>query len=245
MTRLLLALCLAAPAVGQTWGATASHATQRLDAREPWAETRLAAGLDGDRLGGAVEVGVAERFGQAAPFVGADVYPVLADGVYGNVRARLAPGSDVTARLDLGAQVFAAVGGGWEASGGVRRMAYEGEAVHIGTAGLGLYVDAWYLRATVSAVPSGGRVPVSGRVSARYLTGGSGGFGRFWEVSGGRGEEAEVADAGAVSIRDAWHATARAQQRVAGPVLATVGVGYVDDGALSRVQAQAGITVTW
>ena len=244
--RALLFVLLAVSATAQPWGASASTAAEVVSERDAvWSETRLAAGLDHGRLGGAVEVGRVDRFDQSAAFVGADLYPVLTEGVYSNVRARWAPGSEVTARLDLGAEVFAAVGGGWEASGGVRRMAYADRAVHIGTAGVGLYIDAWYLRATAAAVPDDGRVPLSGRLTARYITGAGGGFGTFWEVSGGRGEEARIEDVGAVSIRDSWFVAARAQQRVVGPVLATAGAGYVADGDLSRTQAQFGVAVTW
>ena len=244
--RPLLFLLLAAAAQAQTWGSTASTALEFVGDRGTWVESRVSAGGRAGGVAGVAEAGLVERYDQAAPFVGADLYPTLAPGAYGNVRARWAPGSDVTARLDLLAEAFVALGGGWEASAGGRRLAFADRAVYVATASGARYVGPWYVRGQASVVPDDGRVPVSVRLLLRHLDGGAGGaFGSFWEVSVGRGEAAVVEAAGQTALRGSWSANARLQRPLAGPVGVALGAGYVADGDLSRAAAEAGLFVRW
>ena len=246
--RALLLVLLASAAHAQPWGATLSTLGEAVSERDDvWTETRLAAGGQTARLGGVAEAGVVGRFGQRAAFVGADLYPALGRGVYANVRARWAPGSDVTARLDAGVEAFAALGSGVEASAGVRRLAFADRDVTLGSVGAGLYAGPWYLRGQLSGVPRSGRPALSGRVLARrFLGDGAGGaFGEFWEVSAGRGEEARLEAAGASAFRTSWSVGGRVQRRLAGGLGGALGAGYVADGDLSRAQAEAGVFVRW
>ena len=243
---LLLLLALPASASAQPWGVTASTAVESVGDRGTWLESRLAVGGRAGGLAGLAEAGVVERYGQAAAFVGADLYPTLADGAYANVRARWAPGSDVTARLDLAAEAFVALGGGWEGSAGARRLAFADRAVVAASASGARYAGPWYVRGQVSAVPDGGRVPVSARLLVRRLDGDEGGaFGSFWEVSVGRGEEAVVEAAGQSAVRGSWSVAGRLQRPLAGPVGLSLGAGYTADGDLSRAAAEAGLSVRW
>jgi len=246
--RALLLTVLAAAAHAQTWGATTATSAEIVaDRDDVWTESRVAVGGQAAGLGGVVEAGYVERYDQGAAFVGADLYPALADGAYANVRARWAPSSDVTARLDLAAEAFVALGGGWEGSAGGRRLAFADQSVWIASASGARYLGPWYFRVQASTVVDAGALPVSVRLLARHFLGdGAGGaFGEFWEVSAGRAEEAVVEAAGLSSVRDAWSASARVQRRLAGPVGFSVGAGYVADGDLSRTQAEAGVFVRW
>ncbi len=244
MRALLLLLLASASASAQSWGATASTAAEVVDGLDPWLESRVSVGGRAGALAGVAEAGVVDRYDQAAPFVGADLYPALAPGAYGNVRARWAPGSDVTARLDLLAEAFVALGGGWEASAGGRRLAFADRDVWIATASGARYAGPWYVRLQGAAVPDGDRVPVSARLLVRRLDGGEGGaFGSFWEISLARGEEAVVESAGRTAIRGSWAVGARLQRPLVGPVGVALGAGYTADGALSRGAAEAGVFV--
>jgi len=242
-----LLLLLTATASAQPWGASVSTVAQSVGDRGTWLESRVLVGGQAGRLGGGVvEAGRVERFGAAAGFVGADLYPDLGRGVSGNVRARVAPGSDITARLDLGAAVTVAMGGGWVASAGARRLAFADQTLHVATATAERYLGAWLLRGAVAVVPDQPRVPLSARVTARRMLGdGGGAFGSFWEVSAGRGEEATVEAAGRSSIRESWSVGARIQRPLVGPLGATLGAGYTADGALSRSHAEVGLFVRW
>lgn len=247
MARLALLLLLASGAASaQTGGATASASAEWVGDRDTWQESRVAAGGRVEGLGGGVvEAGRVERYGEAAGFVGADLYPVLGDGVYANVRGRWAPSSDVTARLDVGAEAFVALGHGWEGSAGGRRLAFVDRSVYVGTASAARYVGPWYVRGQLSAVPDGGRLPLSTRLLVRRLDGDGGAFGSFWEVGVGRGEEAVAEAAGQSAIRDSWTVTGRVQRTVSGTVGLSLGAGYVADGDLSRASAEAGVFVRW
>ncbi|PAP76163.1 YaiO family outer membrane beta-barrel protein [Rubrivirga marina] len=244
MRALLLFLLVTLPASAQSWGATASTAAEVVDGLDPWLESRVSVGGRAGVLAGVAEAGVVERYDQAAPFVGADLYPTLADGAYGNVRARWSPGSDVTARLDLGAEAFVALGRGWEASAGGRRLAFADRDVWIATASGARYVGPWYVRGQLAAVPDGDRVPVSTRLLVRHLGDGEGGaFGSFWELSLARGEEAVVESTGRTAVRGSWAVAGRLQRSLSGPVGVTLGAGYTADGDLSRGAAEAGVFV--
>lgn len=245
--RTLLALLLLAPAArSQTWAATASTAAEAVHQRDDlWTESRAAVTAQGARLAGTAEAGWTERYDQGAAFVGADLYPVLTEGVYANVRSRWAPGSDVTARLDLGAEAFVALGRGWEASAGGRRLAFADRTVWIASAGGARYVGPWYLRAQVSAVPDEETLPVSARLVVRHLDGDGGSLGDHWEVSAERGQEAVVEADGRTAIRDSWRLAGRVQRRLVGAVGGSAGLGYVADEALSRLQVEAGVSLRW
>ena len=244
--RALALLLFAASVHAQTWGSTASTALEVVDDRGTWVESRVAVGGRAEGVAGVAEAGLVDRYDQTVPFVGADLYPTLADGAYANVRARWAPGSDVTARLDLSAEAFVALGGGWEASAGGRRLAFADRDVYVAAASGARYVGPWYVRGQVLAVPDDDRVPVSARLLVRHLgDGGGGAFGSFWEVAVGRGEEAVVEDAGQTAIRGSWSVNGRLQRPLAGPVGVTLGAGYTADGDLSRAAAEAGLFVRW
>ena len=247
MWRVLLLLVAISPASAQSWGGGATVEAEAVGDRGTWVTSTVrVSGRAGDLGGGVVEAGAVDRFGATAPFVGADLYPDLGRGVSGNVRGRWAPGSEVTAQTDLAASLSVALGGGWVASVGARRMAFADQAVVIATGGAEVYRGAWLLRGEAAIVPGQPGVPVSARVVARRFgdTGG-GAFGSFWEVSAGRGQEVRVEAEGQSSVRDAWSVGARAQRPLVGRLGGAIGAGYTADGDLSRSHAEAGVFVRW
>ncbi len=243
---MLLIALVALPAAAQEWMGLASVSAEFPEDRSAWTEARLASGATWSQYSIVAEAGRVERYDQASAFVGADVYAPLAPRAYGNVRARLAPGSEIAARTDLSAELYAAPVEAWEVSLGARRLAFVDRSVHLATVSAARYAGPWLGRVRLTAIPDDGRVPVSTSVSIRHLTDGAGGpTASFWEITTGRGQEATPEALGATAVRASWFASARVQRRIASGAGVSLGGGYTADGGLSRASAELGVFARW
>lgn len=74
-----------------------------------------------------------------------DVYRDLWSGAYGNVRVGVAPGAEVLARFDAGAELFQSAGNA-ELSASFRHQSFEVAEVNTLGGALAYYVGRWYLR---------------------------------------------------------------------------------------------------
>lgn len=114
------------------------------DTTEPWrlaslsVERRAAFGTVIGRLN------LADRFGEAGVQLEADAYPTLGEGTYAYLNAGRAL-SGVFPEWRYGAELFRGVGGGWEASAGVRHLRFEGDDVTLWTGSVGKYVGNYWL----------------------------------------------------------------------------------------------------
>lgn len=247
-----LALALAAPAAAQSpepraasgWSGQALHHVDTFRADRPaWSETRVALQRRGPAGAVGVELARVERNGRADATVAADLYRVLSRRLYANVRVEGAPRADVVPALSVLAEAYAAVGGAWEASAGVRYLAVPGPDVPLATASVNRTAGAVVvgLRTTAALRPT---LTVSTALTARYLPEASGrGVPTRASLTVGQGQEAVVGADGAVAVRRQFVVAASGQRAVGGPVGVLGGVAYTADGALTRWSAEGGVAV--
>ena len=201
---LLLALLMPAAAAQTLWTVSARQsATVFDDDRAAWLESEV--GVERRLRRGAVAVGAgrAERFDAAAAYGVLDVYHGLAGRVYGNVRARVAPGAETVAQRDLLAELYAGLPGGIEVSGGVRRIDYAADGATLLLASATAFRPAGRLRARVALTPTDSATAVSAGLTAR-LDHRPTPETSFLSVRGGRAQEVVAVPGGAVSVRTSW-----------------------------------------
>lgn len=143
--------------------------------------------------GGSIGVGVTEvrRFDRRDGAWSVDVYRALWSGAHGNVRAQVAREGVVLPASDVSAELYQALGSGWEPSVGFRRLGYD-DPVFLSSLSLGKYVgDRWYgrVRGTMAERGGGGGGTFGSALLRRYL----GSSREFLELSAGGGEEAVTA----------------------------------------------------
>ena len=248
MRPLVLALALTSAATAQpdrAWTASAQHGVEAFDdARAAWLSTDLS--VERQLAGGALvaTVGRAERYDQAAAFGGLDAYAVLAPKLYGNVRARLAPGAETVAHRDLLAELYAGLPGGLELSAGARRMDFaEGSAtLLLGSATL--FRPGGRLRARLSATPTDSATALAASLTARLDLDRSPTRRRSYvQVRGGRGQEVVAEPGEPVGVRTSWDLSVGGRLRVRDRLAVGADVGRIWDVDLSRLTARAGVFV--
>ena len=204
---LLLAAALALPAAAQAppWTAAARQsATAFDDARAAWLETEV--GVERRVARGALAVGVgrAERFGRAAAYGALDVYHAVAPRVYGNVRLRAAPGATTVAQYDVLAELYAAVPGGAEVSGGARRIGYADGGATLLLASATAFRRAGRVRARLALTPTDSATAVSAGLALRLDRSPEPATTSFVQLRGGRAQEVVAEPGGPVAVRTSW-----------------------------------------
>ena len=274
MLRALLLLFLAVPAAAQSpaaspatspsapsasatsatatarWSGLATRRTETFRTDRPaWHETRAVAQRVGPAGAVGVEAARIERNGRADAALALDLYRVLSPRVYANVRAQAAPRAAVVPHLDALAEVYAALGRGWDGSAGVRLLVVPGADVPLASAALNrtLATPAGAVAVGVRATAALQPVPtLSTALLVRYLPDAPArGVATRAALTVGTGQEAVVADgaAGRVVVRRQLVAAVSGQRRVAGPFGVLGGVSYTADGTLTRWSAEAGLAV--
>lgn len=127
-----------------------------------------------------------------------DVYYDLWEDAYGNFRYLTSPQHDFLPRHDFLGEIYQSLGGGWEVSGGYRRMTFNSTETDILMGSLTKYIGDWYLNGRLSASENNrNKEGFSQKLTIRnYYRGNAD---DFWEVSAGRGEDQIVTDAPATS----------------------------------------------
>ena len=250
MTPLLLALLLATPDTVRAprWNASLTYGFEAFTRTQPtWHAANVQVGrrfTHGTVIG---EVLVARRFDRTDQGLAVDAYRTLWHGAYGNLRTQVVPGADVLPRLDVSAEFYQSVGGGFEMSGGYRRMQYRGSRADLWTLRAAKYLPHWYLRARTIVVPHGGTTALSAAVAARrYLATDD----EYLDVQAGAGEEIVTVGTGAtgpvVEPRRNRVLTATLRKTLTGALGLSAGATYNATGGLpSRRGLSAGLTYRW
>lgn len=231
----------------QPWSVSASHAVEAPQRSGiPWHTTRVAAQRRWAQGAMLVEGGRVERFDRAAAFGAAEAYRTLWPMAYGYARLLLAPEATTSAQSDAAMELFQNLPGGWEASGGVRRLAFVGDDAWLATASAARYAGDWLVRLRVVADFAAERPGVSPSVSARYLRDAAAGAVPAFEVSAGQGREV-IADAPApaVSLRRTWFVAARGSWAVHPHALVVGGGSFAREGGTNRPGVEVGVQVRW
>ena len=242
-----LAGLAAAPAQAQAPAVWSAQALGRVEAfradREPWREARVAVQRRGPRGAVGVEAARVERNGRTDAMLAVDLYRVLSRRVYANVRAEAAPQASVVPAVALLGEVYAGLGGGWEASAGARFLSVPGADVVLVVASATRTVGPFALgvRSSAALRPA---VTVSTALTARFApeTPSRGPATRA-SITLGQGQEAVVDADGAVAVRRQFVAAVSGQRTVAGALGVLGGVAYVADGPITRWSAEAGVAV--
>ena len=191
MIPLLLAATLLIPDTGRVWRAGFSYGFEDFTgARDTWHAATVHVGRRFARGTVIGEFVYARRFHQDRGGLAIDAYHDLWRRAYGNVRVQRVPGGGVVPKTDVAGEAFQGLPGGWEISGGYRRMAFDSNASDIWSAGVARYAGDWYLRARALLIPrpgTTGAVLVSVR---RYLATPE----EYLDVLVGIGSEVIVAD---------------------------------------------------
>jgi YaiO family outer membrane protein len=127
---------------------------------------------------------LADRFDQFGHQIEVDAYPRLSPNVYAYLNAGYSP-SDIFPTWRYGAELYAAVPGGFEVSAGARLLAFDERDVVLYTGSLGKYIPNYYgaLRPTLS-FRDGEALFSAGLLVRRYL----GDTYRYVDLRAGRGE---------------------------------------------------------
>ncbi len=202
-----------------------------------WMQTGAGIGLDGDRFDAFVGASRSSRCGSAETRLLADLYHTFGGGTYANLRIVLTPNAERHSRSDVLAEVFRAIGKGYETSVQVRQMRYPGTTATIVAPSLARYVGDRYVRVQVlGAKTSETPLSVAATFSIRTYRDGL----NYVEFRTGAGRE--VIDLpGALVVSLGYFVGLRANQRI-GRVRLAPAVGWTYDQQLGR-RATIGLQV--
>lgn len=183
------------------WEAGFSHTSDWFsDGRQPWREEQVQLSRETSRGSVIGRFSQAGRFGLTSQISELDWYPHLRRGTYAYVNAGYSADAVLYPQYRLGFDLFQSLGGGWEGSGGFRRLGFRSK-VNIYTAALSRYHRKWLFTARTYLTPdSAVGTSYSLQFSARrYLRGGR----DYWGLRGGWGsapaEIHSVADIGVLN----------------------------------------------
>ncbi len=117
-----------------------------------WQSYGAAAGLRLGPTSGEILAWRATRFGLHDTSIGADLYTTLWTRAYLYTGIHIVPDAEVLPSRDLRAALFQVFARTWEASFGGRLLDYPAAELEVLTAGLGHYVERWYIRANGSYI---------------------------------------------------------------------------------------------
>ena len=205
-----------------------------------WSDGRLftTRRFDGGSLG--VELARVKRFGSVDVGVAVDGYRELWSRAYGHLRIRATPDAGVLPGLDVRAEVFHALAGGWEVSANVRTMDFETRDVAVFGGGVARYVGAWYVRQVASVGRLAGASALSGALNVRRFIAAPV---EYVELAGGVGSEVVLVGPGPdLDTRDTRFVQARLQRFLAGRWGVMGSLGYTTfEGAPSRIGISVGV----
>ena len=173
----------------RSWTATFDQSSEWFsDGRTPWRESQLQLGRQTHMGSLIARFSQANRFSLSSRQVEIDAYPHLRPGTYAYLNFGYSPDANLYPRSRLGAELFQALGHGWEASAGFRQLHF-GEMVNVYTASISKYYGPWMFTGRVYLTP--GSVGTSRSFqfqSRRYLGGGS----DYWGLTYGHGSSLAV-----------------------------------------------------
>jgi len=112
----------------------------------------------------------ADRFGLHSNQAEIDFYPRIRKGTYGYVNVGYSYDATLYPQYRLGADLFQSLGGGFEASGGLRRLGFSSK-VNIYTTSLGKYYGSWFFNGRAYLTPDSAGTSRSVHLSARRYFG--------------------------------------------------------------------------
>lgn len=135
------------------WSAVVTHTADWFDDdREAWGETQVSLGRQTPAGMFLVRTSRAERFGLRDTQVEVEAYPRFRPGTYGYVNVGVSVDDTLYPGQRAGAEVYQAIGRGFEASLGWRRLAFASVTnIYVGT--LSKYVGNWMLTGRLYFVP--------------------------------------------------------------------------------------------
>lgn len=180
---------IAAPG-GFDWAANFSGSATRLSLRDQrWNEQSLSVRRYFQRGSLALESLRAHRFGQHAYAWALDGYASLWTGAYANLRYQKAPSERLFPRYSWRAELFQAVGKGWELSASDDRLVFGGSRVDIYGVGIARYVGDFYVRWRHTNIVTEDSRSSGDRLVVRYYHAGNGDDYVEGAVSRGRSED--------------------------------------------------------
>lgn len=194
-------LAAQAPAVRETpprsWVVeVAAEVQQFTSGVKPWSDWLMVeASGRADFAWGSYEMGAkrTRRFDRWDEALTGEAWSDLWEGAYGRIALQAGLDPDILPDLDGIVEVFQTVPGGWEISGGARRMSFErgGRDVTMVGVSIAKYVASWYLRERTWFVSKAGsdRTVTSFTGSARYFL--ADGPDDFLEIGVSGGESVE------------------------------------------------------
>ena len=164
----------------------------------------------------------AERFGRDGVQAEVDAYPVLGEGRYAYLSVGYSD-AEIFPEWRAGAEVYSALPGAWEVSGGYRWMDFRTVTVHLWTGSVAKYAGSWWFAArpwwATGDGPDGFTLELLAR---RYGTGPD----DYWGFRAGAGEvAAEVRTATDLSRQGSWALTFEGRKPVGGAWIWAWGVG--------------------
>jgi YaiO family outer membrane protein len=162
-------------AANRPWKATTSVGFDRFsDDRATWQEQQLS--VSRQTAAGAViaRVSHARRFSRHDEQFEVEFYPSIRPGTYGFVSVGVAPDQVLYPKRRLAFDLYQGVGGGFEVSGGYRRLDFStATSIYVGT--VTKYVGNWMVTGKVYRVPAPGSLDsTSGHLVVRRYYGGDG-----------------------------------------------------------------------
>lgn len=145
-------------AASRPWWAGVSYSNDTFNGdREPWHEYSASLTRLTPRGSVIVRASEARRFGYDDRLIEVDFYPKFRPGTYAFVSVGGAPDSTLYPSHRVAFDLYQAVGGGFEVSGGFRRLAFSTTtSIYVGT--MSKYLGNWMLTGKVFHVPGEGRL---------------------------------------------------------------------------------------
>lgn len=162
-------------AADRPWTASVSASIDTFsDGRDAWHEQALTASRQTPRGPVIARAGFANRFGLSDEQIEIEFYPTLRPGTYAFIGAGVSPDHALYPQSRLAVDLYQALAGGFEISGGYRRLGFD-NTVHMYVGALSKYAGPWLLTGRLTTVDAGGpERELSGQLQARRYFGADG-----------------------------------------------------------------------
>ena len=212
--------------------------------RTPWQEIHTTLSRDFDFGSLSLDAVRVRRFSRWDDAVAAESYVDLWKSAYVDLRLQHAPSPQVLPRWDGMAELYQGLGAGWEVSGMYRRIVFPGDATDVYGGSVGKYLGLWYLRARVTAVPSGGTTDLSAALWVRRYVGNED---HYAEFGIGRGESTiDTGVAQRILRHNTFFAQLRGESKLSAHWAASWGVGLEREKAVPDSWTfSAGLKFRW
>jgi YaiO family outer membrane protein len=232
-----------APA-GYTWAAGASASATRVSLRDQrWYEQNLSVRRYFARGSLGVEALRADRFGRHDLAWALDGYASLWDGAYANLRYQHAPDERLFPRYSWRAELFQAVGAGWELAASDDRLQFGAAGTDIYGVAVARYVGDFYIRLRHTRIVAPDGHSNGDRLVVRYYYRGDGDNYVEGAASRGRSDDTLALSGGRLVSDNASLAYVRYLSPRWGVKL---GLSYARDAATGAERGlSAGLTMRW